>query len=112
MEIKDNTITIAVDTMGGMCDRLMLGTQGIINNAGYSVECWKFNAPDDNDLQALEEPTTVEDALAILFTDNFHVEVVKNKEEVIKLLEDFEGNYNDFDFDNIPFKEDNTFSLY
>lgn len=109
MEIKENTITIAVDTQGGMCDRLMLGTQGIIYNAKCSLECWKYNAPDDEDIQRMKEPTTVEDALAILFTDNFHVEVVTSKEEVIKLLEDIEPN--DFDFNNIPF-ENNVFSLY
>ena len=107
-DIKDDTITIAVDMQGGMCDRLMLGTQGIINNAKASVECWKFNAPDDEDIQAMQYPTDVNNALAILFTDNFHVEIVTSSEQINKLLDDNDIN---IDLKDIPFK-DNMFSIY
>ena len=112
VEIKDNTITIAVDVQGGMCDRLMLGSKGIINNACASVECWKFNAPDDEDIQKMQYPTTLEDALAILFTDNFDIEIVKSKEDIQRLLaDDLELNL-EFDFNNIPFKKDNIYNIY
>ena len=109
VEIKDNTITIAVDVQGGMCDRLMLGSKGIINNACASLECWKFNAPDDEDIQEMQYPTTLEDALAILFTDNFHVEIVTNNKKVQELLSDNEVN---IDFNNILFDKDNIYKIY
>lgn len=108
MEIKDDTITIAVDMQGGMCDRLMLGTKGIINNAKASVDCWKFNAPDDDDLQTLPYPADVEHALMILSTDNFHVEVVTSSEQIKKLLQDDEVNIN---LKDVEF-EDNMFRIY
>ena len=107
-DIKDDTITIAVDMQGGMCDRLMLGTKGIVYNAKCSLECWKFNAPDDDDIQNMPEPTDIENALSILFTDNFHVEIVKDIKQVRELLKDNKIN---LDLTNIPFK-DNIFNIY
>ena len=107
MKIKDDTITIAVDMQGGMCDRLMLGTKGILNNARASLDCWKLNAPDDMDIQTLKNPIDVDDALFILSTDNFHVEVVTSLEDINELLEDKV----ELDFNNIEFK-DNLYRLY
>lgn len=88
--IDENTVTIAVDLQGGLCDRLMLGTHGIINNAKASLECWKFNAPDDETLEIYSKMKvdTLKDALAILHTDNFKVEVVEDEEHIKKLLQD------------------------
>ena len=106
--ITDNTITLAVDTQGGMCDRLMLGEQGIINNAKASLESWKFNAPDDEDIQNMPEPKTVRDALCILWTDNFYTVEVKTLEEVQEHCKDKEI---DIDFSNIEFT-DNMYSIY
>lgn len=108
MEIKDDTITLAVDLQGGMCDRLMLGSKGIINNAKASVDCWKFNAPDDEDIINMQYPTDIEGALAILFTDNFKVEVITKSEQINELLQDNEIN---IDLKDIPFK-DNMFTIY
>lgn len=100
-DIKEDTITIAVDTMGGDCHRLMLGTQGIINNAGCSLSCWKFNAPDDKDIQDMKYPTDLDDALALLSTDNFSVYIVEGVEQVRELLQDKEL---ELDLNNIEFK--------
>ncbi len=88
--IAENTITLAIDLQGGLCDRLMLGTQGIINNAKVSLECWKFNAPDDETLEIYNswEIDTLENALEILKTDNFQIEVVEDIEQIRKLLKD------------------------
>ena len=108
MEIKDDTITIAVDLQGGMCDRLMLGSKGIINNAKASVDSWKFLAEDDEDIQAMSYPTSVEDALCILSTDNFHVEIVTSSEQIKKLLQDDEVNIN---LKDVEFT-DNIFRIY
>ena len=110
-DIKEDTITLAVDLQGGLCDRLMLGTQGIINNANASIECWKFNAPSDEDLQRLEElkaPNDIEDALQILLTDNFSLHVVTNLNEIRELLQDKEL---ELDLNNIPFKN-NMYTIY
>ena len=108
MIIKEDTVTIAVDVMGGDCDRLMLGTQGIINNARCSLECWKFNAPDDEDIQDMKYPTDLDNALAILSTDNFSVHIVESIEQVRELLQDKEL---ELDLDNIEFK-DNMYCIY
>ena len=108
MNIAEDTITLAVDLQGGMCDRLMLGEQGIINNANASIECWQFNAPTDEDLMALEYPADLESALQILSTDNFSVHVVNNIDEVRELLQDKEL---ELDFNNIPFKN-NMYTIY
>ena len=110
-DIKEDTITIAVDLQGGMCDRLMLGTQGIINNANASIECWKFNAPQDEDLKALHELKDIEDlqdALQILNTDNFHVEVVKDLKQIQELLKDNEVS---IDLNHVEFT-DNIYRIY
>ena len=111
MKIDESTITLAIDLQGGLCDRLMLGTQGIINNANASIECWKFNAPTDEDLQELKElkaPNDLESALEILRTDNFQVEVVTNVEQIKELLND---NDLQIDFVNIDFKND-MYTIY
>ena len=107
-DIKEDTITIAVDTVGGMGDRLMLSTQGIINNAGCSLSCWKFNAPDDKDIQDMEYPTDLDNALAILNTDNFSVHIVEGIGQVRELLQDKEL---ELDLDSIEFKN-NMYSIY
>lgn len=88
--IDENTITLAIDLQGGLCDRLMLGTHGIINNAKTSLECWKFNAPDDEILEIYNKMKidTLEDALAILHTDNFKIEVVEDEEHIKNLIQD------------------------
>ena len=109
MNIKENTITIAVDKSGGMCDRLMLGEKGIINNACYSLECWKYNAPDDEDIQNMSYPTTLKNAIAILNTDNFYIEIVTTTDRIKELLQDEEIEIN---LNNIQFKEDNTYNIY
>ena len=107
-DIKEDTITIAVDLQGGMCDRLMLGTQGIINNAVASLDSWKFLAPDDEDVQSMENPKDIENALAILFTDNFHVEVVKDLKQIQELLKDNEVS---IDLNHVEFT-DNIYRIY
>ena len=107
--IKDNTITIAVDTMGGMCDRLMLGAKGIINNAKCSLECWKFNCPSDEDIQNIKEPTDLDSALAILSTDNFRIAIVENVEQIKELLEDKEV---ELDLNSIDFDENGIYKIY
>lgn len=88
--IDKNTVTLAVDLQGGLCDRLMLGEHGIINNAKTSLECWKFNAPDDETLEIYNnmKVDTLDEALFILRTDNFKIEVVEDKEHIKKLLQD------------------------
>ena len=37
-DINDDTILLAVDEMGGMCDRLMKGRKGIVANANTGME--------------------------------------------------------------------------
>lgn len=108
MTIEENTITIAVDLQGGMCDRLMLGTQGIINNAKATLECWKYNAPDDEDIQEMKEPTDIHDAIAMLVTDNFHIEKVKDLNQIKELLKDKDI---ELDLNNIEFT-DNVYNIY
>ena len=106
--ITDKTITLAVDTQGGMCDRLMLGEQGIINNAKISLECWKLNAPDDEDTQSIPEPKTVREALGILWTDNFYTVEVKTLEEIQEHCQDKNIS---LDLNNIEFT-DNMYKIY
>jgi hypothetical protein len=109
--INDNTITVAIDLQGGLCDRLMLGIQGIINNANASIECWKFNSPTDEDLKELnklQSPKDLENALEVLKTDNFHVEIVSNIEQLKSLLQD---DNLCLDLENIKF-ENNLYTIY
>lgn len=108
MKITEKTITIAVDTMGGMCDRLMLGKNGILNNACYSLECWKYNAPDDEDIQNMQYPTNIENAISILNTDNFYIEIITDVKRIKELLQD---NEIDIDLNNIKF-ENNVYNIY
>lgn len=108
MEINENTITLAIDLQGGMCDRLMLGKQGIINNANASLESWKFSAPDDEDIQNMQEITTLENAIAILNTDNFSIHIVNSVKDICRLLGD---NFPELDFNNIPFNN-NIYRVY
>lgn len=110
-EITENTITLAIDLQGGLCDRLMLGKQGIINNANASLECWKYNAPDDEDIQELKElqyPQDIEHALNILYTDNFDIAIVTSTEQIKELLQD---NEIEIDLNNIKF-ENNIYKIY
>lgn len=76
-DINDDTILLAVDEMGGMCDRLMRGRKGIVANANVTVQAWKANGFDDNDVEIKEVTgTTDEDikqALTYLETDNFAI---------------------------------------
>ena len=53
-EITDKTILLALDNQGGMCDRLMPGRKGIVNNANAIIETWKFLAPDDEDFKSMK----------------------------------------------------------
>ena len=108
MNITDKTITLAIDLQGGLCDRLMLGEQGIINNANASIECWKFNAPDDEDVQSLREVKELSDAIHILSTDNFSLHEVKSIEQVRELLQDKDL---ELDLSNVPFKN-NIYTIY
>lgn len=108
MRITEKTITIAVDKTGGGCDRLMLGKNGILNNANYSLECWKYNAPDDEDIQNMQYPTNIENAISILNTDNFYIEIITDVKRVKELLQDNEIN---IDLNNIKF-ENNVYNIY
>lgn len=107
-DIKEDTITLAVDLQGGLCDRLMLGSKGVINNANASIECWKFNAPDDEYIQELKEVKDLQNALQILSTDNFSLHVVNNLEQIKELLQDEKLELN---LNNIEFKN-NMYTIY
>lgn len=77
-EITDKTILLALDNQGGMCDRLMLGRKGIVNNANASIETWKFNAPGDEDFKDMKLITGTTDkdvatAITVLKTDNYSI---------------------------------------
>ena len=76
-DINDDTILLAVDEMGGMCDRIMKGRKGIIANANASVQAWKANGFDNDDVEIKEVAgATDEDiaqALIYLETDNFTI---------------------------------------
>lgn len=108
--INDNTITVAIDLQGGLCDRLMLGAQGIINNAKLSLECLKFNSPDDEILEIYNswKIDSLENALEILKTDNFHIEIVSSIEQLKSLLQD---DNLCLDLENIKF-ENNLYTIY
>ena len=77
-EITDKTILLALDSEGGMCDRLMLGRKGIVSNANASIETWKFNAPGDEDFKDMKLITGTTDkdvatAITVLKTDNYSI---------------------------------------
>ena len=76
-DINDSTILLAVDEMGGMCDRIMKGRKGIIANANASVQAWKANGFDNDDVEIKEVTGTtdedIEQALIYLETDNFTI---------------------------------------
>ena len=107
-DIKEDTIILAIDLQGGLCDRLMLGSKGVINNANASIECWKFNAPDDEDIQELKEVKDLQDALQILSTDNFSLHIVNSLEQIKELLQDEKLELN---LNNVEFKN-NMYTIY
>ena len=75
-DINDDTILLAVDEMGGMCDRLMRGRKGIVANANAAIQTWNFTKPDDEVETKEVEGTTDEDiaqALIYLGTVNFTI---------------------------------------
>ena len=75
-DINDDTILLAVDDMGGMCDRLMKGRKGIVANANATIQTWNFTKPDDEVETKEVEGTTDEDiaqALIYLETVNFTI---------------------------------------
>lgn len=83
--IFDDTVLLAIDMQGGMCDRLMLGRKGLIANANASIECWNIDRDEDEIMDLL--PTrnftveVLEHALNVLYTDNFAV--VKTDKTII-----------------------------
>ena len=122
-EITDKTILLALDNQSGMCDRLMLGRKGIVNNANASIETWKFNAPDDKDIQDMKlitgtTNTDVATAIAILKTDNYSILPT----DITIVGEDFivgrnilnKGNENIIivDLNEVKFSENNLYNLY
>ena len=74
-DINDSTILLAVDEMGGMCDRIMKGRKGIIANANASVQAWKANGFDDEEVKEVTGITddNIAQALIYLETDNFTI---------------------------------------
>ena len=80
--ISNITITVAFDVSGGMCDRVMLGREGIKNNANATIECFNVDVIDDEDrfepIKDLSDDE-ISRAISMLELDNFCVLFVTDK---------------------------------
>lgn len=123
-EVTDETILLALDNQGGLCDKLMLDRKGIINNANASIETWKFNAPDDEDLKDMKLITGTTDsdvatAITILKTDNYSILPTDNTivgEDFIISRNILQADKNRHvvvvDLNEVEFGENNLYDLY
>lgn len=122
-EITDETILLALDNQDGMCDRLMLGRKGIVNNANATIETWKFNAPDDEDFKDMKLITGTTDsdvanAIYILKTDNYSILptdiTIVGDDFVISrnILNKCNKNITIVDLNEVEFGENNLYNLY
>lgn len=123
-DITDNTITVAIDTQGGLCDRVMLGRKGILHNANATIECYN----DENDEERIEPfnlnditDLDVENAISYLIQDNFAVLVLKNNTIVtddlvvgrnITILEPIGKSMTVVDVEKIEDWEDNIYRIF
>ena len=80
--VNHDTITVALDTTGGMCDRVMLGREGIKNNANATIDCHNANVIDDEDkfepIKDLSDDE-ISRAMTMLAVDNFCVLFVTDR---------------------------------
>lgn len=122
-EITDKTILLALDNQSGMCDRLMLGRKGIVNNANATIEAWKFNAPDDKDIQDIKIITGTTDkdvanAIYILKTDNYsilptNISIVGDDFIIGRnILNKGNKSITIVDLNEVEFGENNLYNLY
>ena len=81
MEIKDDTVLLAVDMSGGMCDRLMLGKKGLVSNANVFIEALNIIVKEEENYEEIRElldtnnitDEIVEEAISILIQNNFTI---------------------------------------
>ena len=123
-DINDDTILLAVDEMGGMCDRIMKGRKGIVANANVTIQAWKANGFDDDEVEIKEVAgTTDEDiaqALIYLETDNFTIynltqgQTVVTSEYIVGrnlTVADKHVQLEVVDLDKVEFNENNLYSI-
>ena len=123
-DINDSTILLAVDEMGGMCDRIMKGRKGIIANANASVQAWKANGFDNDDVEIKEvtgnTDEDIEQALIYLETDNFTIynltqgQTIVTSEYIVGrnlTVADKHVQLEVVDLDKVEFNEDNLYTI-
>ena len=124
-EIDDNTILLAYDNQGGMCDRLMKGRKGIIANANVTIQAWNDNGLDDGGVMPINQLSGTTDndivqALIYLEADNFTIydltqgQAVLTSEYVVGrnlIGVDKHANIEVVDLDKVEFSKDNLFTI-
>ena len=123
-DINDDTILLAVDEMGGMCDRIMKGRKGIVANANVTIQAWKANGFDDDEVEIKEVAgTTDEDiapALIYLETDNFTIYNLTQGQTIVTgeyivgrnlTVADKHVQLEVVDLDKVEFNENNLYSI-
>lgn len=78
-------VYLCVDCQGGMCDRLCFGDKALISNAEASRTCMNEQLQDTDDY--ISEIKDVNNAIAILTTDNF--DVIQIEPNTVHVAEDF-----------------------
>ena len=121
-DINDDTILLAVDEMGGMCDRLMKGRKGIVANANATIQAWKANGFDDEEVKEVTGITddNIAQALIYLETDNFTIYNLTQGQTIVTgeyivgrnlTVADKHVQLEVVDLDKVEFNENNLYSI-
>ena len=121
-DINDDTILLAVDEMGGMCDRLMKGRKGIVANANATIQPWKANGFDDEEVKEVTGITddNIAQALIDLETDNFTIYNRTQGQTIVTgeyiagrnlTVADKHVQLEVVDLDKVEFNENNLYSI-
>ena len=121
-DINDDTILLAVDEVGGMCDRLMRGRKGIVANANVTVQAWNTSDFDDEEIKEVTGITDEDIAQALIYleTDNFTIynltqgQTIVTSEYIVGrnlTVADKHVQLEVVDLNKVEFNKDNLYSI-
>ena len=121
-DINSDTILLAVDEVGGMCDRLMRGRKGIVANANVTVQAWNTSDFDDEEIKEVTGITDEDIAQALIYleTDNFTIynltqgQTIVTSEYIVGrnlTVADKHVQLEVVDLNKVEFNKDNLYSI-
>ena len=121
-DINDDTILLAVDEVGGMCDRLMRGRKGIVANANVTVQAWNTSDFDNEEIKEVTGITDEDIAQALIYleTDNFTIYNLTQGQTIVTseyiagrnlTVADKHVQLEVVDLNKVEFNKDNLYSI-